>query len=553
MNVDDEFTAIDVGILVLDAVAVLHEKGYELVRVLPGMSPSGTQWRVNVTTADNMTDDGYLDLRNWDTTFGYTTGSGLEVAGTRASAATTPSDLAALIQRALPDGAGGGRDPEYVIWYSRLLEAVHSHHALPIAYDDDFDPQSGWKIRGNHPTRISQPPQVAKSQKQIEDVASSTPATRGHLLDIARQMQSDPLARIMHGSRELFHSNLLAWLIELFPDEMGRALNRLVPPESGPATMPEIVPPVRREWMNLDLVVNWDNAESMVIENKIFSLPTTEQLDRYAKKIAAAQKSSGTRAVLLSLSDPRWEQNCYRSGRGDAEVVWRYASYGELADSMEREFGVEAASNSTYELQTAVRYVHLIKRLHRIAKLVDVSDPDNEPVFIGHWLDDLGDSQFRSVISKLRAYSVIRYVNDRVSVSGLRRNIDAGMTNATPMIEMSYPQGNLKRSHHYGWQLQGAQLRLTAVLPDLAGRSEPARIRRVDWGMHHERLFDFTGIAEIVGVGDLKVTPVNSFNRYDPAFIYRYVSVPELTVAQLVRIADERQQQVAAYMQDRER
>ncbi|GAB25350.1 hypothetical protein GOPIP_079_00390 [Gordonia polyisoprenivorans NBRC 16320 = JCM 10675] len=41
------------------------------------------------------------------------------------------------------------------------------------------------------------------------------------LAEVAREIRADPLARIMYGSRELFHSNLLAWLCDEFPENVG--------------------------------------------------------------------------------------------------------------------------------------------------------------------------------------------------------------------------------------------------------------------------------------------------------------------------------------------
>lgn len=154
---DQSFSVVDVGILVLEAVSVLHARGHQRVRVLPGMSGSGLYWRTAVTHASNFTDDGYGDLRDFDAAFRYTTASEFEVAGERVDAATTASELAARIVPLLPD-PGVGPDPDYVAWYGAMMDLVRSNHALPIAYADYFDNEDGWEVGWGSGKRIQAPP-----------------------------------------------------------------------------------------------------------------------------------------------------------------------------------------------------------------------------------------------------------------------------------------------------------------------------------------------------------------------------------------------------------
>jgi hypothetical protein len=37
----------------------LHKAGYQRIRILPYLSPSGAYWRCTITTSDNVADDGY--------------------------------------------------------------------------------------------------------------------------------------------------------------------------------------------------------------------------------------------------------------------------------------------------------------------------------------------------------------------------------------------------------------------------------------------------------------------------------------------------------------
>lgn len=159
---DDEFTAADVGRLVLSAVAVLHLRGHARLRILPGVSPSGMYWRVNVTSVDNINHVGYPTLIDWEASFGWSTADELRIAGMRVHSTTHPEQVAELILDQLVD-IGVGYDPAYTSWYLRMLERVLQHQALPIAYAEYLDPRKGWEIGPSTGIRMSPPPGIPRA------------------------------------------------------------------------------------------------------------------------------------------------------------------------------------------------------------------------------------------------------------------------------------------------------------------------------------------------------------------------------------------------------
>jgi hypothetical protein len=116
-------------------------------------------WRVSIAAAANFqTDDGSLELRDWDSAVNYSTGSGTEFAGSRVDASTSPDVVADLILSALPRLAAAADDPLYVEWYANLMRLVEEHHSLPIAYADYFDEKRGWEIGWGSGIRHPHPP-----------------------------------------------------------------------------------------------------------------------------------------------------------------------------------------------------------------------------------------------------------------------------------------------------------------------------------------------------------------------------------------------------------
>src|SRR3954451_10422752 len=120
------------------------------------------------------------------------------------------------------------------------------------------------------------------------------------LTALARGLDGEPFWHMSLGSKELFHSNLLGWLCDRYADKGATILAPWLRPD--PAT---VSTRVRREYKNLDLVIEYPHYAPLVIENKVFSMPSEPQLCRYAQDRVTAVGKDPT-LILLSLVDPGW-------------------------------------------------------------------------------------------------------------------------------------------------------------------------------------------------------------------------------------------------------
>jgi hypothetical protein len=84
------------------------------------------------------------------------------------------------------------------------------------------------------------------------------------LAQIIEALKASPLFSLSLSSKELFHSNFLAWLCETYPVIVGRLLSECL--TRRPTTA--VVVKALREWKNLDLVLEYPGGE-LVIENKV--------------------------------------------------------------------------------------------------------------------------------------------------------------------------------------------------------------------------------------------------------------------------------------------
>lgn len=146
-----------VALLILDAVAVLHSRGNQQVRILPGMSASGADWRVAVTAASNLRTGDWTDPHDPDSVFHYSTAAGREVAGDILDRESSAEDVADIVLSALPV-VDNSRDWPHTGWYVETLGLVRRHNGLPVAYADYFDDAPGWEIGWGSGVRIEGPP-----------------------------------------------------------------------------------------------------------------------------------------------------------------------------------------------------------------------------------------------------------------------------------------------------------------------------------------------------------------------------------------------------------
>lgn len=328
---------------------------------------------------------------------------------------------------------------------------------------------------------------------------------------IAGRIEANPLGRLMHGQRELFHSNLIGWYFDQLPEAADATFLPLTAPGEDSRRF------VERERGHMDLVFHWPDRAPLVIENKVFSLPHRDQLEEY--EAASSKWPHRPALVLLSVSAPNFDS-------GD----WRYLSYAEFA---QRILDALPASDASYEVETMRRYAALVSDLHQLVSAVDVQSDDERVWLPDSLLSAISSSQMRAALRKARAQRVARVLND--FLPGLEQPAAGGMSNATPLVE-SFEYVYTRGMHlHLGWQLQGDQFRRAAVYHDesISGRSQESRRLREDVSREHPEFYSFPAPLP-QALGGRK-----EFNHFAPSFVYKYVKATGLTIAELKAAAAE--------------
>jgi PD-(D/E)XK nuclease superfamily len=192
--------------------------------------------------------------------------------------------------------------------------------------------------------------------------------------DLIRDLDANPVWAMSLCSKELFHSNLLAW----FMDHQEPVRDAIVQAWTEPEETTTTAQPrkVLREYKHLDVVVYTPGWQVLVIENKVFALPDEGQLDAYSANVIAG-KFGRPALVLLSLTDPGWPGGCWTAPAGQR---WWWRSYDELR-ALLATLVPAVRRDDRYVGETLSRWLDLLESLqHRLAALGLPADDEPLPL-----------------------------------------------------------------------------------------------------------------------------------------------------------------------------
>lgn len=172
-------------------------------------------------------------------------------------------------------------------------------------------------------------------------------------------LKNSPIFAGSLGSKELFHSNIWAFLIEQQP-----AFLKAFFPECGMQNVLEDGNGVRREFHHMDLTIETE-TNLFIIENKIKSLPHEDQLSSYRNGISSINEFerfkylvNDTKTVQFLLTGLPNEGPSILEGSG-----WSYRNYFNISEDIRKiaEENLETDSSEVYIF--ALKYAEMVKML----------------------------------------------------------------------------------------------------------------------------------------------------------------------------------------------
>ena len=187
------------------------------------------------------------------------------------------------------------------------------------------------------------------------------------------KLKKSPVFAMSLGSKELFHSNFWAFLME---HKDYKALLYSLFPELEPSEKVEI----RREYKNRDIVIICNNKE-FVIENKIKSYPDLEQLKRYGKDPNMAF------GIVTGINKPPFE----------LPDKWRFVSYSSIAKRLK-----DVITDDKYLESVVADYCDVLDSINSLMSL-SLKETDGRLSYWSPSIALLDDIRLMDVFRKLKA------------------------------------------------------------------------------------------------------------------------------------------------------
>lgn len=329
--------------------------------------------------------------------------------------------------------------------------------------------------------------------------------------ELIGQLETSVMFNLSLGSKELFHSNFLAWFIEFCLDSEAQCQFANAMIKEKEFFKPAEIFEVKREEKNIDLQLCWGRKSEkktvwekrLVIENKVKSIPYKAQLEKYSEGCS----SKTERFVLLSLTDPIFfVDNQYSTLE---EHNWRWVNYQALAASL-REFRLDG-----YNGEVVRDYCEFIEILHQIVQGTVPSSPCAKNFLdYTNYYRKLRQIRIHDLFEKWRFACLEKVVREALGGNACPFIIHSAMTRGTGLLEVKRVlQGDGESNKlNIGVQLQGTQLRQFIQVPGIPNKALVLANNLKEKGLW------FLGELEKVS----SKTKVKEFCSYSGTFLYRY-------------------------------
>ena len=288
---------------------------------------------------------------------------------------------------------------------------------------------------------------------------------------MADDLKKSLLFRMSLGSKELFHSNVWAWLIEQDP-----AFIKVFFPEFGKGSYRYLG--VSRECWHRDVIIWLENCDNKkrcyyVIENKIKSLQDEEQLKRYTE-----DKDGNTllRGVFTGITNALEDKLSLPKKETGEKVPWKFVDYGTIAKRIREQARISACFTDRHRSQID-EYCQIIESINGMIQYgLDKSQEQFDYSSLSYkngenreaeYLEDL---RIKDVYTKLKGADILRALEaslkDSVSAApqGYRLEINQSFHNGKVTLDIRYTNREEGREEKdyltIGIQLEEYQFRL---------------------------------------------------------------------------------------------
>lgn len=360
----------------------------------------------------------------------------------------------------------------------------------------------------------------------------------GTIKRLTESLLKSPLFNLSLGSKELFHSDFLAWFCTEYRSQASTLFKEFVSGESLCIKERGVL----RERNHQDLRIQFEGGQTLVVENKVKSIPNEGQLDEYSKRYSNDPKMA---FLLLSLVRPSFglisgETLELPSGRN-----WRYMDYASLARGLEKLIA-SVEGSTLYHGELLKDYVSFITNLDRLVKScqVNMSDTNGNFFSFNNYLPSVAEARVHDVIQKIiyedlaqavclslrKKQLTVRPLSSLAELPLGELGINTGYSNGTAMFSLYMTMEKvplLDTPPNLLLQVQGNMFRLFFCLKDrlVVERIAEELVKNDLW-------FNFEHLAGVPLIErKRKELHFNNFNGTD---LYRYRIIGSVSPNELV-------------------
>ena len=233
----------------------------------------------------------------------------------------------------------------------------------------------------------------------------------GNIENCVESLKKSPLYSLSMANKELFHSNFLAWFGDQYKNEFKVLMNKLL----GTEVLKDNNFSIEREYKHFDICVKVNGNEIILIENKVKSVPTREQLEGYMNEV----KNKECKFILLTMTQ---ELQDLSNAEG-----WAVISYRKLSENMPDRL------NDCYHSSLLEDYRDYVNNLQNIIEIYDKEENYNSKPEDNRLKDELG---IHDICGKRKAQTLYKKLREAC----INKNIYIGWgyTNSTPLIEVKF-------------------------------------------------------------------------------------------------------------------
>lgn len=177
------------------------------------------------------------------------------------------------------------------------------------------------------------------------------------MTELITELKKSPLFNLSLSSKELFHSNFIAWVCDEYQSAFGKILADYFNQEHD--FLDTKIISVQRETRSLDLTISFSST-SIVVENKVKSVPDKQQLIKYRKK-----SNPNNIFVLLTMIEPHFKLD---------QLGWILLTYNDLSHILDK---LRTEIINEYHKKLLEDYIQFISNLSKLLKTLELTENES--------------------------------------------------------------------------------------------------------------------------------------------------------------------------------